>query len=254
MRPFIAFCVAACLPMVSEAEPVRASYALSWLGVEVATVETELFESDGSYRLAWRGQTSGFLGAVHPFASEATSEGELEAAGRRPRLHAGRSLRGGESRAWAVDFDAAGKAVRVAIPEDDRQDREPVPAALRVGPDPLSLALSALDRAGPGSRQTGTAFDGRRAFELSASCADAPEPLPGMGEALLCTVDGKLLAGASRRWRDRGEPPQEQPPTRIWLGRDVVTGGWWPVRVEAPTRWGTVTARLLPAGPPRPAG
>ena len=133
-------------------------------------------------------------------------------------------------------------------------DREPVPMGLQVGPDPLSLALLALDGAGPGTRMTGRAFDGRRAFELSSACADAVEVLPETGEALLCTVEGKLLAGASRRWRDRGQPPEERPPARIWLGRDVVTDGWWPVRMEASTRWGTVIVRLVGPSPATEGG
>ncbi|HMR33991.1 MAG TPA: DUF3108 domain-containing protein [Geminicoccaceae bacterium] len=254
MRTLIAFCTAACLPAASVAEPVRASYEVSWQGIEVATVETELSENDGGYRLAWRGRTSGFLGVVYPFVSEATSEGGRAEDGRQPRSHAGRSLRGGETKAWMVDFGVGGSAVRVDIPEDDRMDREPVPMGLQVGPDPLSLALLALDGAGPGTRMTGRAFDGRRAFELSSACADAVEVLPETGEALLCTVEGKLLAGASRRWRDRGQPPEERPPARIWLGRDVVTDGWWPVRMEASTRWGTVIVRLVGPASPAPAG
>ena len=254
MRCIAVAATLACIPQLAAAEPVRSTYELSWLGMEIARVEAELSEAGTTYRLAWRGQTSGFLGAVYPFVSEATSEGDRAAAGLQPRLHFGESLRGDETKAWAVGFDGAGKAVRVEIPEDDRQDRDPVPAELQVGPDPLSLALLALGRVGPGSQQTGTAFDGRRVFRLTASCADAPERLPEAAEALLCRVDGQLVAGASRRWRERGEAQEERPPAEIWLGRDVVTAGWWPVRVEAATRWGTVTARLISPAPPSPAG
>ena len=83
------------IPNLAAAEPVRAAYELSWLGVQVATVEAELSETAPSYRLVWRGQTSGFLGTLYPFVSEATSQGERAAAGLRPRVHSGESLRGG---------------------------------------------------------------------------------------------------------------------------------------------------------------
>lgn len=233
----------------AAAEPLRVAYELSWNAIEVATVETELSRDEAGYRLVWRGQTSGFLGLLYPFASEAWSEGSQAGAGVTPRRFAGLSKRGEDENAWAVDFDPTGRAVRVEIPEDDRADREPVPAELQVGPDPLSLALTALSRAKPGFREAGTAFDGRRVLRIAAVCADAPEATPDFGEALLCTVEGKLVAGASRRWRDRQQPQAERPPTRVWLTRGTVAGGWWPVRIESPTRWGTVTALLLPTLP-----
>lgn len=241
-------------PSLASADPVRATYELSWYGIEVAIVEAELSETGTSYRLEWRGQTSGFVGALYPFASEAISEGDRADTGLQPRLHFGESLRGDEARAWTVGFDPDGRAVRIEIPEDDRQDRDPVPSEMQVGPDPLSLALLALDRVRPGFRQTGTAFDGRRVYQVSAACADTPEVLPDAGETLLCKVDGHLVAGASRRWRERGQPREERPPAEIWLGRNVVTEGWWPVRVQAETRWGTVTARLISTGAAPPAG
>lgn len=241
-------------PSWALAEPVRAAYELDWKGLTIAKVTAELSEADGGYRLAWRGQTSGFLGVVYPFESSAVSEGQKVEDGLAPRLYGGWSLRGDEARAWAVDFGGDGRAVRVEIPEDDRHDREPVPTEMQVGPDPLSLALLALGRAGPGVQQTGMAFDGRQAFHLAAACAERTGPQGEIGDALLCTVEGRLLAGASRRWRDRGLPPEERPPAQVWLARDVVTAGWWPVRVEATTRWGVVTMRLVPAEATSPAG
>lgn len=249
MRPLLALLALPMLATPAAAQPQHATYELSWNTLEVATVETELSRDEAGYRLVWRGQTSGFLGVLYPFVSQAWSEGGDLQGGLVPRLHAGMSQRGDEAEGWAVDFDASGKAVRIDVPEDDRIEREPVPPQLQVGPDPLSLALLALDRAGPGARETGTAFDGRRVLRLSAVCAEAPEMLPETGEALLCTVEGELVAGASRRWRDRGDT--ERPPARVWLQRGALAEGWWPVRVEAVTRWGTVTARLVP--PERPA-
>lgn len=241
-------------PQLAAAEPVRATYELSWNGIEVATAESELSRDPGGYKLVWRGETSGFLGLVYPFTSEAMSEGIRHGGGLTPVLHTGQSLRQEETNAWTVTFDASGRAVRVEIPEDDRLERDPVPAELQVGPDPLSLALLALDRVGPGVRQTGTAFDGRRVIRLDAACADAPEPLADIGPALLCTVEGELVAGASRRWRERDQPREERPPARVWLTRGELTDGWWPVLVEATTRWGTVTARLIPGASSPPAG
>jgi hypothetical protein len=40
-------------------------------------------------------------------------------------------------------------------------------------------------------------------------------------------------------------------PIAVWLGRGIVENAFWPLRVEAPTRYGIVTVRLVslePAG------
>jgi hypothetical protein len=239
------------LASAATAEPVRAAYELSWNRLEIGAVEAELTRSDAGYRVVWHGRTSGFLGVLYPFGSTAWSEGSEAGSNLAPRLHAGRSRRGDEESAWAVDFDGSGRAVRIEVPAQDRAEREPVPPALQIGPDPLSLALTALGRAGPGARESGMAFDGRRAVRLDAACADELELLPGTGEALPCTIEGRLIAGASRRWRDRQRPDGGRPPARVWLARDIVTDGWWPVRIEATTRWGVVTARLISPVAPR---
>jgi hypothetical protein len=40
----------------------------------------------------------------------------------------------------------------------------------------------------------------------------------------------------------------------VWLARGGPTEGWWPVRIEAATRWGVVTARLISSVGGSPTG
>jgi hypothetical protein len=117
-------------------------------------------------------------------------------------------------------------------------DREPVPEGLRVGPDPATLALTAIAVAGPEARLSATSFDGKRAVRYALACG-APEAAD-----LPCTIEAELLAGASRRWRDQ-RTQEKRPPVRVWLRPGVRESGLWPVRIEAESRFGTVEARLV---------
>ena len=65
----------------------------------------------------------------------------------------------------------------------DDADREPVPKALRRGPDPLSLAVEAALGAAAGRTLEGTSFDGRRAAEARLSCGGLEAVSDGTGAA-----------------------------------------------------------------------
>jgi hypothetical protein len=237
------------------AERLSAAYELTWLGLEIGAVEVGVERDGQRYRITYLARSAGFLGVVWPFVSSARSDGARRGAAVRPRLYEGRTRRGDEQRAWSIGFAPDGRAVRIDVPPEDLAEREPVPGPLRVGPDPLSLALEAIDRAGPGVSADGRSFDGRRALRLELACGDeapiqsaasagpAPEP------SLLCLVEGELIAGASRRWKNRDARDEERRPARAWLARGLLPDAWWPVLVEAETRWGTVTARLVRVAP-----
>jgi hypothetical protein len=133
-----------------------------------------------------------------------------------------------------------------------------VPAALQIAPDPLALALGAIGAAAPGARLTGASFDGKRVLRLEGACAEElvalAEAPPGAAaaadrETLACSIDGEVAAGASRRWKGRSMRDDDRRPVAVWLGRGILEDAFWPVRVEAPTRYGTVTVRLVSLEP-----
>ena len=65
---------------------------------------------------------------------------------------------------------------------------------------------------------------------------------------------GSVLAG---RLRDSPLPEQgraDREPVRVWLRRGVQGDGYWPVRLEAAFRFGTVTGRLMAIDPGPEAG
>ena len=116
-------------------------------------------------------------------------------------------------------------------------------------PDPLALALGATRTAAPGARLEEVSFDGKRAVRFELACANterafaSDDPAVPIQSELDCTVDGELVAGASRRWQ-RGRDT-DRPPARVLLSREIVPGRYWPVRVEAETRFGMVIVRLI---------
>jgi Protein of unknown function (DUF3108) len=235
----------------SGTESVSAVYAFSWAGLDVGRLEVLLRAEDGDYRASWEAGTSGLVGTLFPFSSRGMAEGRREGERYLPSLYGGQSRwRDGGSQ-WRVVFAEDGRATTVEAPADDLGERELVPTELRVGPDPASLALAAIARAAPGIRLDGQSFDGRRATRVELSCDAAPAA--GTAE-LACTISGRLIAGASRRWRERSPSEAEREPWRVWLREGVHGDGFWPVRLEAPSRVGTVAARLISIGRPPAAG
>ena len=219
---------------------MTAVYAFSWAGLDVGRLEILLEADGGGYRASWEAGTAGLVGTLFPFSSQGSAEGRRDGERYLPSRYDGRSeWRDGGSQ-WRVAFAADGRATQIEVPADDLAGREPVPEALRVGPDPASLALAAIARAAPGHPP------GRPELRRpSRGPRRARLRRCGRRDDLACTVSGRLLAGASRAWRERSQGETEREPWRVWLRTGVHGDGFWPVRLEAPSRFGTVAARLI---------
>jgi Protein of unknown function (DUF3108) len=230
------------------AERIAALYELTWSSIEVGRFETRLTADASSYRLAYAAKTTGFLGWLYPFASAGASEGRIAAAGPLPAHYMVESRRRDGTSTWTVAFDPQGQVERIELTTPEDEERDAVPAALRKAPDPLALALAATRAAMPGAHLEEVSFDGKRAIRFKLACADAEhafmpdDPTLPIQSALPCTVDGELIAGGSRRWQNA--PHTDRPPARLLLSREIVPGRYWPVRVEAETRFGMVVVQL----------
>jgi hypothetical protein len=242
----------------AQAERLFAAYEIEWQGLPIGAFETELLTEAESYQVSYRARTTGFLGWLWPFSSEGSSEGSLAALQPKPQYYQVTSRRRDENDRWAVRFGADGRAIHVDVSIEELAEREPVPAALQVAPDPLALALRAIGAAAPGAKLAGASFDGKRVLRLEGACAEELVALADAAsgavaaaerEALACSVDGEVAAGASRRWQGRSMRDDDRRPVSIWLGRGILEDAFWPVRVEAPTRYGTVTVRLVSLQP-----
>lgn len=242
---------------------VFASYAIDWQGLHIGAFDARLLTEPGRYELSFEARTEGLIGWLFPFVSRGSSMGTRTAGEIMPERFQGDSAWRDNTRLWVVAFDEGGRAVEIDAPEDDEHDRDPVPEALQVAPDPLALLLRAIVTAAPGVQLSGNSFDGRRVISSELDCAPTMVALadvpPGAAaaaerEALACTVAGHLVAGGSRRWREREEgADEEHKPATVWLSEGIVEGSLWPVRVVGESRYGTVTARLVALNPDPPA-
>lgn len=236
-------------PAAAAEEQSVATYEVLWGGLEIGRFIARLRAGEVDYRLAYRAETTGFLGWLFPFVSEGASEGMFEGAAPVPARFAGESRRRDGWSHWAVEFAEEGEASHVEVRSSIDEQRDPVPEALRRAPDPLALALHATGRIAPGTHLTGVGFDGKRAvrFELTCEPAEGPVELVAgpraLDSALRCSLDGGVEAGRSRRWQDGRDDDRE--PARVLFSQDLVAERYWPVRVEASTRFGTVIARLV---------
>lgn len=235
-------------PREAASQEKTATFSIDWAGFEVGIVDLRLSADETAYSLSWQGRTLGWFGAVFPFEADGSAVGRVLDTDYRPARFAGRSVwRDGERR-WQVEFGPNGRASAIEVPAEDLAEREPVPHELRVGPDPASLALTAIRRAEPGLRLSARGFDGRRVFGFDLACAGASGAPPP--RELACSVWTELLAGASRRWRDRSRGDGAPEPVKVWLRRGD-DGQLWPARLEANSLFGTITAQIVsPEEPP----
>ena len=230
------------------AERIDATYELTWSGIEIGRFETRLTVDESNYRLAYAARTTGFLRWLFPFTSTGASEGGIADPGPVPARYVVESRRRDGRSIWAVHFGPQGKVEQIDLTTPVDEERDPVPMALQKAPDPLALALAASRAATPGARLEEVSFDGKRAVRFELACAEAEQafapddPAVPVQSALDCAVDGELVAGASRRWQ-RGRDTDRRP-ARVLLSREILPGRYWPVRVEAETRFGMVVVRL----------
>lgn len=221
---------------------LSAVYAFSWAGIDVGEFQVDLGLAETTYTVAWTARTTGLLATLFPFTANGEAEGQRSGGAYRPSLFAGRSVWSDGGSAWRVRFDPTGRAQVIENTGEGEAEREPVPDALRVQPDPASLALMAIGWAQQATATTATSFDGRRAVEFVLQCTAGG---PSAADEIACQIDGRLLAGASRKWRERAADAEAREPVRVWLRREQSARAYWPVRLEAPSGYGTVAARLV---------
>jgi hypothetical protein len=218
-----------------------ATYLFSWAGMDVGELRVEIVETGGAYRATWSGRTIGLVGALFPFTSAGTADGHRVDGRYQAGTYDAHSAWRDGGTASRVMFGPDGRAIEIEVPPADLTDREPVPEALRRGPDPASLALLAITSARPGAGLTATSFDGKRAVAFVLACQSGAEVTEA---GLTCTIRSRLLAGAARRWGDQQRQAAEPRPVQVWLQRSGPVHVFWPARVEAPSRFGTIEVRL----------
>lgn len=246
------------IALIAFALPARAAgvelvYELHAGGFEIGRLRATLMVAEGGgYRLTSRLDTTGFVGWMTGFVSDAASDGRLRDGGAAPALHSVDNVWRGRTRWVRAAYGSDAPAFRV-FPEAAADDRPPVPPELTRGSlDPLSGALSLAMAAGdaaPG--RVIPVYDGRRRYDLvvaSVSPATVNEPLH-QGPGLRMEVTWKRVAGYAK-------PPPFMPSNfsdggTVWFAppRPETLGLPLPLRVVADSPFGAGIVRLLSLRP-----
>ena len=145
-----------------------------------------------------------------------------------------------------------GRLLEKRIPAAVIADREPIPEHLEHGPDPLALMAESLRHIRPARTRERTVFDGKRALRVTLDCSDQLDEVPPLPDtepepAVVCELDGELLAGASKRWqKEHGSDDEDEDRLiRVWFADGLVDHHHIPVLMHGESRYGLVVVRLV---------
>lgn len=241
-------------PPPARAEAMLARYEVRAAGLQVMEIEAA-FELEGPrYRLRARIRTTGVFNVLGRGDQVTSTEGAWRGTEPVPVRYRVEGVWRGSRRAVALDWPNPGQPVLGELEPPNEEDRQPVPAALRLGTMDALSALAKLTRtvATTGRCDTDAAvYDGRRRADYAAR-TEGMQVLPPEGafggEALRCGFESRLLAGwRSEREADWARKPQ---PATAWMGRPLPGRPAIPVRLEMPSRWfGTIRVVLLGVEP-----
>lgn len=237
----------------AAAEPVSADYQVYFGGLHVLSAEAKLERGGGSYRLVAAAETQGLASWLNPWKGTTESRGLLAAGKVIPRYHLNWGTdEDSDSGASLVklSYDAAGDIVdSVVQPEQDREDRHPLPADAGKGTlDPLSVIAGLGELLQKGGRCEGrfAVFDGRKRYDLIVTDAGERMLEPTSysiyaGPARGCRLDYEMLGGHRI---DRNKYVETARERLVWVARPTPDAPPIPVRLEIETAYGTLMGHL----------
>ena len=225
----------------SAQDGMTAVYAFTWAGLDVGRFEVELEASGTSYRAVWVGRHGGHGG--HALPLRLGRHGRRSARGRPVPAHAFRRPQRMARRRQPV----AGR-VRAGRACGRRRGAGRGPGRSRAG------SGGTAGRARPGLPRAGRDLPRRtRASASTAGASTAGAPCTSNSPAPRATPHpsspAPSPAGCSPAPRAGGASAREASRRASRSGSGCAPGvhgdGFWPVRLEAPSRFGTVEARLI---------
>ena len=260
LRP-IPFCLLAVLAVFaapvamaaqSKATSLQLTYQVEWGGVDVATTTADWVFGEDTFELVATSQTVGLTGSFRTYRGRTELTGRIEDGRYVPhRL----SISGVSKRrtreahtSWAP---RTGISATQREPELDLKKVFPLSAEHIDGAiDPFSAMLNALDRVARTGSCEGSArvYDGLRTSELTLydfglETVESDRPFAYGGQVVVCGMTGTPTGGHQRksRWRKK----QPKPEDLLIFVAEVRPDLFLPVRMQASSFLGTVTARLV---------
>lgn len=243
------------LPPLTD-NTISARYSVHWGLLRLAELDLRWTLRKDDYTVDMDARTRGIIRAVFKAESSLTASGAREKDALRPARFSTQSQFNSKAFARDMAFTTSGNATitRAVKPEDFEIEREPIPAELQKGPDPLSAFLMTL--LAPSDMQGQRSYDGVQVLESNLECGDTPEALKKTkrsvfyGMAQQCALMGDVIAGdiIEEDDSDKEEVDGRDFQTALWFARTADEVLRLPVRVIAQSERGTLKIYLREVG------
>ncbi|MBP7336601.1 DUF3108 domain-containing protein [Niveispirillum sp.] len=252
----LTFLAAASPAIAQKADSLSLTYAVHVGGMHVLDADADMALGPDGYRAGLKMETDGFLGRVAQWKTDVRAQGHLSGPLPRPRQFTAHGSWRDQPRLTTVDYTPDGVPTLTLADPEPEQDREPVPADLRLGTvDPVSAIVAVLDQVAKKGdcNITVPVYDGRQRYDLvfatqGETVLEASSLSVYAGPATACSVQYKPLAG---RWkenrsrdRDREGAKRKDVPVTLFIAPAVAGGPPVPVRLEMDSMLGAVKVHL----------
>ncbi len=231
---------------------LQLTYEIEWGDVDVATTTADWVFGEDTFELVATSRTVGLTDALRKYRGRTELTGRIEEGRYLPHrlVISGVSKRRARA-AFTTWTPTTGAAVTYREPELDLQKVFPLAREYIDGAvDPFSAMLNALNDIAQSGTCKGSqrVYDGLRTSELAlhdvgTETLEKDRPFAYGGTALVCGFVGTPTGGHQRksRWRKKQPKPED---VLIFVA-EVRPELFLPVRLQAKTFLGTVTARLV---------
>lgn len=223
----------------AETVKVDLTFKVWFGGLELAEIETGSRLFTDRYSVNSSARSVGVLSLVYDFETRSEARGVIVNGSPVPLRYQSDVSFGDDKRVLVMSREPGGVPQIDQNPPYDPADRDPVPSALQQESiDPLSAILRASLGWTEGDVCTGTlpVFNGRTRTNISFEPV-GPSTIPASdysaysGDAVLCTVRWRVIAGAyKRKWPGLGKT---FPDAKLWVAQVGARRHWVPVRLEA---------------------
>ena len=246
-------------PVAAFAEPKTASlqltYEVEWGDVDVATTTADWVFGEDAFKLVATSRTVGLTDTLRKYRGRTELTGRIEDGQYLPHKLSISGVSKRRSReAFTTWAPGTGSTATRREPELDLEKVFPLADKHIDGAiDPFSAMLNALSNIARSGSCTGSerVYDGLRTSELTlhdfgTEVLEKDRPFAFEGKALICGLVSKPTGGHQRksRWREKQPKPED---VLIFVA-EVRPEVFLPVRIQAKSFLGTVTARLVMPG------
>jgi hypothetical protein len=234
----------------AAAETFNIRYDIYAGGFKALGMDARVTLAERTYDVEVALKTAGWIDWMLGFNQRIGSRGIVEAAVR-PLLYQSEGVFLGKRRTTRLDYRDDGRIEATMIPLDEKDDRPPVPEAMKPGTiDPVSVLVAVNQAAAAGRLPcSGKApvFDGRRRYNLAMEDGGVAAVAPTQystftGPAVRCLITIERLGGFIPA--SRFNPETENRVHVVWLARFGESGTWLPVRLDSESTYGDVVGHL----------